>query len=169
MGSKGKRQRGAFAHDYDNHVMWNTHVNLADADLDAIAKAGNVELSTQQRLDLKSEIETYASLAEAEKDAPPVGGSGRSIDFFNQHILRLVEIYGNARGIVSLGRRNPSRKNPASVAESRFLNFCLAVNELLPTQVKRKFNGGASHGLARAIRRSLNERSDTAIKTAWED
>ena len=80
MGSKGKRQKGSFAHDYDNHVMWNTHVNLSDADLDAIAKAGNVTLSAEQRLDLKAEIETYASLAEAEKDAPSVGGSGRSSD-----------------------------------------------------------------------------------------
>ena len=67
MGSKGKRRTGSLAHDYDNHVMWNTHVNLSEADLNAIAEAGNVTLSAEQRLDLKAEIETYASLAEAEK------------------------------------------------------------------------------------------------------
>ena len=54
MGSKGKRQKGSFAHDYDNHVMWNTHVNLRDSDLDEIAEAGNVTLSAGQRLDLKA-------------------------------------------------------------------------------------------------------------------
>ena len=77
MASKGKRQKGSFAHDYDNHVMWNTHINLTDTDLDAIAEAGKVTLSAEQRLELKAEIETYASLAEAEKDAPSVGGKGR--------------------------------------------------------------------------------------------
>ena len=66
MGSKGKRQKGSFAHDYDNHVMWNTHGNLSEADLDVIAEAGNVTLSAEQRLDLKAEAEPYASLAEAE-------------------------------------------------------------------------------------------------------
>ena len=45
------------------------------------------------RKQLKAEIESFASLAEAEKEAPPVGGSGRSNDFFNQHIQRLAEIY----------------------------------------------------------------------------
>ena len=108
MGSKGKRRKGSFAHDYDNHVMWNTHVNLSDADLDAIAKAGNVTLSAEQRLDLKAEIETYASLTEAEKDAPSVGGSGSSNDFFNQYIQRLAEIYKGVGGKVTLGRKNPS-------------------------------------------------------------
>ena len=98
MGSKGKRRKGSFAHDYDNHVMWNTHVNLTDTDLDAIAEAGNVTLSAEQKLDLKAEIETYASLAEAERDAPTVGGSGRSNDFFDQHIQRLAEIYNGVGG-----------------------------------------------------------------------
>ena len=155
MGSKGKRQKGSFAHDYDNHVMWNTHVNLSDADLDAIAKAGNVKLSAEQRLDLKAEIETYASLAEAEKDAPSVGGSGRSNDFFDQHIKIIAKFYRTAGGSVSLGRRNPSRKNPVGSAQSHFLNFCLAINSLLPTDIQRFFNGGPSQGLARAVRQAL--------------
>ena len=98
MGSKGKRKKGSFAHDYDNHVVWNTHINLTDTELDAIAEAGKVELSAEQRLDLKAEIETYASLAEAERCAPAVGGSGRSNDFFDQHIQRLAEIYNGVGG-----------------------------------------------------------------------
>ena len=106
---------------------------------------------------LKNEIESYAAMAEAEKAAPPIGGSGRSLDFFNQHIQRLAEIYEAVGGIVTLGRRNPSRKNPSSIAESDFLKFCLAVNAFLPNEVQRYFNGGASHGLARAIRRGLSE------------
>ena len=76
-------------------------------------------------------------------------------DFFNQHIQRLAKVYEAAGGTVSLGRRNPSRKNPRSIAESDFLYFCLAINSLLPAGINRAFNGGASHGLARAIRRAV--------------
>tara|TARA_R100001440_G_C2519964_1_gene118754 strand:+ start:1859 stop:2356 length:498 start_codon:yes stop_codon:yes gene_type:complete len=155
MGSKGKRQKGSFAHDYDNHVMWNTYINLTDADLERIAASGNVRLDEKNKLDLKDELESYAAMAEAEKIAPPIGGSGRSIDFFNQHISRLAEIYKIAGGTVSLGRLNPSRKNPKSIAKSDFLNFCLATNASLPNEIQRHFNGGASHGLCRAIRRAL--------------
>ncbi len=155
MGRKGKRQKGSFAHDYDNHVMWNTHVNLSNADLDAIAEAGNVTLSAEQRLDLKAEIETYASLAEAERDAPSVGGSGRSNDFFNQHIQRLAEIYEGVEGKVTLRRKNPSRENPRGSAKSSFLEFCLKANDCLPKELQRRFNGGPSDGIARAIRRAM--------------
>ena len=101
MGSKGKRQKGSFAHDYDNHVMWNTRVNLSDAALDGIAEAGKVILSAEQRFDLKAEIETYASLAEAEKDATTIGGSGRSSDFKDQRYLNLARIYQSAVGVIS--------------------------------------------------------------------
>ena len=135
--------------------MWNTHINLTDADLDAIADAGKIELSTEQRLDLKAEIETYASLAEAEKDAPSVGGSGLSNDFFDEYIQRLAEIYREAGGTVSLGRRNPSRKNSRGSAKSPFLEFCLKANDCLPKELQRRFNGGPSDGIARAIRRAL--------------
>ncbi len=155
MGSKGARKKGSFAHDYDDHVMWNTFINLSEVDLESIAAAGNVKLDEKNKINLKNEIESYAAMAEAEKVAPPVGGSGRSLDFFNQHIQRLAEIYEAVGGTASLGRRNPSRKNPSSVAESDFLNFCLAVNALLPNEVQRYFNGGASDGLARAIRRTM--------------
>ena len=156
MGSKGARKKGSFAHDYDNHVMWNTYINVSDTDLEGIAAAGNIRLDEKTKLNLRNEIESYATLAEAEKVAPPVGGSGRSIDFFNQHIQRLAEVYEAVGGTVSLGRRNPSRKNPTSTAESDFLNFCLAINALLPNKIQRYFNGGASHGLSRAIRRALS-------------
>ena len=155
MGSKGKRQKGAFAHNYENHVMWNTHINLTDTDLDAIAEAGKVELDNLQRLDLKAEIETYASLAEAEKDAPSIGGSGRSNDFFNQHIKRLAEIYTNAGGEATIGRKNPSRACPRGSAKSSFIDFCLKANKCLPKAFQKNFNGGPSDGMARAIRRGL--------------
>ena len=135
--------------------MWNTHINLTDTDLDAIAEAGKVTLSAEQRLDLKAEIETYASLAEAEKDAPSVGGSGLSNDFFDEYIQRLAEIYREAGGTVSLGKRNPSRKNSRGSAKSPFLEFCLKANDCLPKELQRRFNGGPSDGIARAIRRAL--------------
>ncbi|MDC0493849.1 hypothetical protein OAO72_06105 [Alphaproteobacteria bacterium] len=158
MGSKGARKKGSFAHDYDNHVMWNTYINVSDTDLEGIAAAGNIRLDQKTKLNLKNEIESYAAMAEAEKAAPPVGGSGRSIDFFNQHIQRLAEIYEDVGGTVSLGRRNPSRKNPYSVANSNFLSFILSVNNMLPTRVRRCFNGGANHGLARAVRRARSSK-----------
>lgn len=179
MGSKGKRQKGSFAHNYDNHVMWNTHINLSDADLDAIAEAGNVELSAQQRLDLKAEIETYASLAEAERYAPAVGGSGRSSDFRDQHYANLAKIYQSAGGVISLGRRNPSRRYPEGIAGSDFLFFVAAVNNLLPEEdtsdkskkiddpkvnVKKIFEQRPDNGLVRAIRRAIEMTPDQSIK-----
>ena len=135
--------------------MWNTHVNLNDSDLDAIADAGDVKLSAQQRLDLKTEIEAYACLAEAEKDAPAVGGSGRSNDFVDQHIQRPAEIYKGVGGEVTLGRRNPSRENPRGPAKSSFLEFCLKANDGRPKELQRRFNGGQSDGIAIAMRRAL--------------
>ena len=136
MGRRGKRQKGSFAHDYDNHVMWNTHINLTDADLDEIADAGKVTLSAEQRLDLKAEIETYASLAEAERDAPAVGGSGRSNDFADQHYVNLAKIYQSAGGVISLGRRNPSKNTPRALLEAiscslwlRSITSCLTRTE----------------------------------------
>ena len=179
MGSKGKRQKGSFAHDYDNHVMWNTHINLSDADLDAIADAGKVTLSAEQRLDLKAEIETYASLAEAEKDAPSVGGQGRSSDFVDQHYVNLAKIYQSAGGVISLGRRNPSRKYLKGIAGSDFLFFVAAANNFLPDEdridktkkiddpkvnVKKIFKQRPNNGLVRAIRRAIEMTPDQSIK-----
>ena len=157
MGRKGNRKPGSFAHDYDNHVMWNTHINLTDMDREVIAEAGRITLSAEQRLDLKAEIETYASLAEAERDAPPIGGSGRSNDFFNQHIQRLAEIYEGAGGTVALGRRNPSREHPRGTMDSAFFRYCLAINEILPRESKRSFNGGPSDGIAMSVRRAAQK------------
>jgi len=156
VGNKGARKKGSFAHNYDNHVIWNTYINLSEVDLESIAAAGNVKLDKKNKINLKNEIESYAAMAEAEKVAPPVGGSGRSLDFFNQHIQRLAEIYETVGGTVSLGRRNPSRKHSRGIAESDFLSFCLTINDLLPNDIQRKFNLGASDGLARAIRRTLS-------------
>ena len=41
--------------------MWNTHVNLTDADRDAVAEVGKVTLSAERRLDLKAEIESQGA------------------------------------------------------------------------------------------------------------
>lgn len=179
MGSKGKRRKGSFAHDYDNYVIWNTHVNLSEADLNAIAEAGNVKLSAEQRLDLKAEIETYASLAEAERGAPAVGGSGRSNDFADQHYVNLAKIYQSAGGVISLGRRNPSRKYPEGIAGSDFLFFMAAINNFLPDEdrsdkskkiddpkinVKKIFEQHPDNGLVRAIRRAIEMTPDQSIK-----
>ena len=179
MVRRGKRQKGSFAHDYDNHVMWNTHINLSDADLDAIADAGKVTLSAEQTLDLKVEIETYASLAEAEKDAPSVGGQGRSSDFVDQHYVNLAKIYQSAGGVISLGRRNPSRRYPKGIAGSDFLFFVAAINNFLPDEdrddkskkvddpkinVKKIFKRRPENGLVRAIRRAIKTTPDQSIK-----
>ena len=155
MGRKGNRKPGSFAHDYDNLVVWNTHIDITEEQLDTICDAGEIQMDESLRRQLKAEIESFASLAEAEKEAPSVGGSGRSNDFFNQHIQRLAEIYEQAGGRVSLGRRNPSRENPRGKSGSPFLFFCLAVNSFLPKALRRSFNGGSSDGLAIAIRRAI--------------
>ena len=157
MGSKGKRQKGSFAHDYDNHVMWNTHIDITEEQVDAICNAGEIQMDESLREQLKAEIESFASLAEAEKEAPPVGGSGRSNDFFNQHIQRLAEIYERAGGKVALGRRNPSREHPRGTMDSAFFRYCLAINEILPRELKRSFNSGPSDGIAMSIRRATQK------------
>ena len=154
MGRKGNRKPGSFAHDYDNLVVWNTHIDISDEQIDAICDAGEIQMDESLRKQLKAEKESFASLAEAEKEAPPVGGSGRSNDFFNQHIQRLAEIYRYSGGTVSLGRRNPSRQNPHGSADSAFLSFMLEINKHLPKQIKRTFNGSAEDGFVRAIRRA---------------
>ena len=157
MGSKGKRQKGSFAHDYDNHVMWNTHIDITEEQLDAICNAGEIQMDESLREQLKAEIESFASLAEAEKEAPPVGGSGRSNDFFNQHIQRLAEIYEGAGGKMTLGRRNPSKEHPRGTMDSAFFRYCLAINEILPRELKRPFNGGSSDGIAMSVRRAVQK------------
>ena len=129
MGRKGNRKPGSFAHDYDNLVVWNTHIDISEEQLDAICDVGEIQMDESLRKQLKAEIESFASLAEAEKEAPPVGGSGRSNDFFNQHIQRLARF--KKAGKVSLGRRNPSRKYPRGTLDSPFFRFCLAINQLL--------------------------------------
>ena len=156
MGRKGNRKPGSFAHDYDNLVVWNTHIDITEEQLDTICDAGEIQMDESLRKQLKAEIESFASLAEAEKEAPPVGGSGRSNDFFNQHIQRLGKIYEQAGGSLSLGRRNPSREHPRGTLSSPFFRYCFAINRLLPVALARSFNGGASDGFARAIRRALS-------------
>ena len=155
MGSKGKRQKGSFAHDYDNLVVWNTHIDITEEQIDAICDEGEIQMDESLRKQLKSEIESFASLAEAEKEAPPVGGSGRSNDFFNQHIQRLAYLYQKANGKVVLRRKSPSRKFPRGSANSAFLGFVLQINGLFPKRIQRTFNGGPDDSLVRAIRRSL--------------
>lgn len=153
MGSKGARKKGSFAHDYNNLVVWNTHIDITEKQLDAICDAGEIQMNESLRKQLKAEIESFASLSEAEKEAPPVGGSGRSNDFFNQHIQRLAELYEQVGGSLSLGRRNPSREYPRGAVGSSFFLYCLTANLMLPKRLQRQFNGGSSDGLARAIRR----------------
>ena len=93
----------------------------------------------------------------AAQGAPPTCGSGRSNDFFNQHIQRLAEIYERAGGKVALGRRNPRREHPRGTMDSAFFQYCLAINQILPRKLKRSFNGGPSDGIAMSVRRAAQK------------
>ena len=163
MGRKGNRKPGSFAHDYDNLVVWNTHIDITEEQLDAICDAGDIQMDESLRKQLKAEIESFASLAEAEKEAPPVGGSGRSNDFFNQHIQRIAKIYEKAGGEVSLKRKNPSKDYPRGSVNGQFFEYCRSINLLLPRELARPFNGGASDGLAMAVRRALKTQHAKSI------
>ena len=67
MGSKGVRKPGSFAHNYNNLVVWNTHIDITEEQLDAICDAGEIQMNESLRKQLKAEIESFASLSEAEK------------------------------------------------------------------------------------------------------
>ena len=56
MGRKGNRKPGSFAHDYDNLVVWNTHIDITEEQLDAICDAGEIQMNGRLRKQLKAEL-----------------------------------------------------------------------------------------------------------------
>ena len=81
-----------------------------------------------------------------ERDAPHVGGSGRTNDIWREHICKIIELYESFGGTYGLGRKNVD----GSVG-SPFLNFAKAVNHALPQEYRRRTMGPE---FALAIRRA---------------
>ena len=84
---------------------------------------------------------------ESERDAPHGGGSGRTNDFWGEHICKIIKLYEFFGGTYGLGRKNVD----GSVG-SPFLNFAKAVNEVLPPEYRRVTVAGSEFALA--IRRA---------------
>ena len=160
MGSKGSRVYGDFAKDYSSvNPQWIDTNLVFDKDLENIIAQGKVPFSREGFLKLKSEIETYIFLKTIETKAKHKGGSGRSNDFFNQHIHSLAYIYNLEGGTVRLGRLNPSRKHLYGYARSDFIKFCETVNNILPKEFQKpeSIDYNPNQGLTRSIRRALSQ------------
>jgi hypothetical protein len=158
MGSKGPKDYGDFAKDYSSiNPQWIDAILISDEELENIINQGKVRFSKQGFIKLKSEIETYIFLKTIEIKAKHKGGSGRSNDFFGQHINSLAHIYKKEGGKITLGRLNPSRKHPYGYASSNFITLCEAVNNVLPKifQKSKAIDSNPNQGLTRAIRRAL--------------
>ena len=159
MGSKSNRVIGDFAKDYESlKPQWISPTLVSDQQINEVIIRSKITFSKYGFKKLRSEIESYICLRYFEEIAPHKGGSGRSNDFFNQHINSLVNIYKKEGGQITLGRLNPSRKNPYGYASSNFITFCEAVNNVLPKkfQKSKAIDSNPNQGLTRAIRRSLS-------------
>ena len=82
-------------------------------------------------------------MLEMEPTAPHVGGSGRTNDFWGEHICKIIELYESFGGTYGLGRRNVD----GSVG-SPFLSFAKAVNDALPQEYRRVTVAGSEFALA---------------------
>ena len=84
---------------------------------------------------------------------PKFKGSGRTKinDYFPDHIRKLEAIFEDAGGNVTLGRKNPSRNHLNGFAKSPFLDFCYAVNDILPKEMH-----SPNQGFTRRIRAVQN-------------
>ena len=80
---------------------------------------------------------------EREREAPHVGGSGRTNDFWGEHICKLIELYEFFGGTSGLGR-----SNFVGSVGSPFLNIAKAVNEVLPLEYRRVTVAGSEFALA---------------------
>ena len=91
---------------------------------------------------------------------PKFKGSGRTNinDYFPDHIRKLEAIFEEAGGKGSIGRKNPSRKHLDGFAKSQFLDFCYAVNDILPKEMQspKAHNNSPNQGFTRRIRAVQN-------------
>ena len=159
MGSKGNRIIGDFAKNYENlEPQWISPSLVSDQQINEVIIRSKIRFSKYGFKKLRSEIESYICLRYFEKIAPHKGGSGRSNDFFSQHILALASIYQAEGGKVKLGRLNPSRKHLNGLSKSNFIDFCKATNEVIPKyfQKPQSIDSKPNQGLTRSIRRALS-------------
>ena len=158
MGSKGNIKKGGHRRDYDM-VTWSDTTNFIFIDqIIFIEKESGIVLSPSLKLKLRDEINQYNSMIQMQNVARHKGGSGRVNDFFAAHIRALAKIFEDAGGRVTLGRKNPSRKHLDGFAKSPFLDFCYAVNDILPKEMQspKAHNNSPNQGLTRRVRAVLN-------------
>ena len=158
MGSKGNIEKGGHRKNYDM-VAWLDTTNFIFIDqIIFIEKESGIVLSPSLKLKLRDEINQYNSMIQMQNVARHKGGSGRVNDFFAAHIRALAKIFEDAGGRVTLGRKNPSRKHLDGFAKSPFLDFCYAVNDILPKEMQspKAHNNSPNQGLTRRVRAVLN-------------
>ena len=142
-----KPATGGFRKDYDGHTLWYEDYELEDSICHGIIKAGGLPPTDEFVSAIKDAISRYVYLRTAEQSAPHGGGSGRTNDFWQEHVDKMIEIYESHSGTYGLGRRNHEHNHVGSP----FLNYALAINEALPKECRRV---GTGPEYARAIRRA---------------
>ena len=149
---RDKPATGGFRKNYDGQTLW-----YADYELDTpedyrdIIRAGGLTPTAEFVSAIKEEISNYVFRLNFQQDAPHGGGSGRTNDFWEEHALKMIEIYESFGGTFGLGRKNPGRGNEEGSVGSLFLSFALAINEALPKEFRRI---GTDKAYAGAIRRA---------------
>ena len=149
---RDKPATGGFRKNYDGHTLWYEEYELEDPICQGIIKAGGLNPTDKFVSAIKAEISHYVFWRNVQQDAPHGGGSGRTNDFWEEHALKMIEIYESFGGTFGLGRKNQGGwgNNEGSVG-SPFLNYALAINEALPKEFRRI---GTDKAYAGAIRRA---------------
>ena len=143
---RDKLAAGGFRKDYDGQTAWVEYYELDNDICHQIIEAGQLSPTEDFVFALRAEISRYVYWRESERDAPHGGGSGRTNDFWGEHICKIIELYESFGGMYGLGRKNVD----GSVG-SPFLNFATAVNDALPQEYRRRTMGPE---FALAIRRA---------------
>ena len=144
---RGQTTAGGFRKDYDGQTAWVEDYELDDDICHQIIEAGELSPTEDFVSAIKAEVSRYVYWREMERKAPHVGGSGRTNDFWGEHICTMIELYESFGGTYGLGRKNVD----GSVG-SPFLSFAKAVNEVLPPEYRRVTVAGSEFALA--IRRA---------------
>ena len=129
---RDKPAAGGFRKDYDGQTAWVEDYELDDDICHQIIEAGELFPTEDFVSAIKAEVSRYVYWRESERDAPHVGGSGRTNDFWREHICKIIELYESFGGTYGLGRRNVD----GSVG-SPFFSFALEINKALPPEYRR--------------------------------
>jgi len=143
---------GGLRKNYDGQTLWHEDYELdKPEDYRDIIRAGGLTPTAEFVSAIKAELSRYVYWRNSQEGAPHGGGSGRTNDFWEEHVCKMVDIYESFGGTYGLGRKNPGQGNLDGSVGSPFLSFALAINKALPKEFRRIVTDKAYAG---AIRRA---------------